>query len=38
MKFMHFKASCSYAALADLLELEGLDTEDDQIALDMGLP
>ena len=38
MKFMHFKASCSYAALADLLELKGLDTEDDQIALDMGLP
>lgn len=38
MKFMHFKASCSYAALADLLELEGLDIEDDQIALDMGLP
>lgn len=38
MKFMHFKASCSYAALADLLELEGLDTEDDRIALDMGLP
>ena len=38
MKFMHFKASCSYTALANLLELEGLDTEDDQIALDMGLP
>ena len=35
MKFMHFKASCSYTALANLLELEGLDTEDDQIALDM---
>ena len=38
MKFMHFKASCSYTALAELLELEGLDTEDDQIALDVGLP
>ena len=38
MKFMHFKASCSYAALAELLELEGLDTEDDQIAREIGLP
>ena len=35
MKFMHFTASCSYTALAELLELEGLDTEDDQIALDV---
>lgn len=38
MKYMHFKASCSYAALANLLELQGIDTEDRAIALEMGLP
>lgn len=38
MKYMHFKASCSYAGLANLLELAGVDTEDAQIALEMGLP
>ena len=38
MKYMHFNSSCSYAGLANLLELSGVDTEDYQIALDMGLP
>ena len=38
MKFMRFKASCTYTALAELLELEGLDSEVDQIAVDIGLP
>lgn len=38
MKYMHFKASCSYAALANLLELHGVETEDRTIALEMGLP
>ena len=35
---MHFKASCSYAALANLLEMQGYDTEDTIIALEMELP
>ena len=38
MKYMHFKASCSYAALAQIMELQGVDTEDVNIALDMKLP
>lgn len=38
MKYMHFKASCSYAALAILLEFQGVDTEDTAIALEMDLP
>ena len=38
MKYMHFNSSCSYAGLANLLALQGLETEDYQIALDMGLP
>lgn len=38
MKYMHFKASCSYAALANLLEMQGYDTEDTTIALEMELP
>lgn len=38
MKYMHFNSSCSYAGLANLLALQGVDTEDFQIALDMGLP
>ena len=38
MKYMHFNSSCSYAGLANLLELQGVETEDYQIALDMGLP
>ena len=38
MKYMHFKASCSYAALAAILELNGVDTEDYKIALEIKLP
>ncbi|MBQ7863169.1 MAG: class I SAM-dependent methyltransferase [Lachnospiraceae bacterium] len=38
MKYMHFNSSCSYAGIANLLELRGIDVEDDQIAFDMGLP
>lgn len=38
MKYMHFKASCSYAALAAMMEKRGVDTEDCQIALDVKLP
>lgn len=38
MKYMTFHSSCSYAGLANLLENYGLDVEDRQIALDMGLP
>ena len=38
MKYMHFKASCSYAALAAIMERNGVATEDYQIALDIKLP
>ena len=38
MKYMHFKASCAYAALATLMEPLGVDTEDHSIALETGLP
>lgn len=38
MKYMHFRASCSYAALASIMEQKGIDTEDFQIALEMKLP
>ncbi len=38
MKYMHFNSSCSYAGLANLLAMQGVDTEDYRIALDMGLP
>lgn len=38
MKYMHFNSSCSYAGLANLLELKGVDTEDDRIAGEMYLP
>ena len=38
MKYMHFKASCSYAALAAIMERNGVDTEDFQIALEIKLP
>lgn len=38
MKYMHFKASCSYAALAAMMEAKGVDTEDYKIALDIKLP
>ena len=38
MKHMHFRASCSYAALAAIMELNGVDTEDYKIALEIKLP
>ncbi len=38
MKYMTFNSSCPYAGLANLLEMHGIDTEDHQIVLDMGLP
>ena len=38
MKYMHFNSSCPYAGLANMLALQGYDTEDYQIALDMKLP
>ncbi|MBQ8161544.1 MAG: hypothetical protein IJ083_12480 [Clostridia bacterium] len=38
MKFMHFKASCSCAALAAIMEFHGMDTEDYKIALEIKLP
>lgn len=38
MKYMHFNSSCSYAGLANMLALQGFETEDYKIALDMGLP
>lgn len=38
MKYMHFKASCSYAALAAIMEIIGIDTEDYIIALEIQLP
>lgn len=38
MKYMHFKASCSYAALAAIIEMNGVDAEDYIIALDIKLP
>ena len=37
MKYMHFNSSCSYAGLANLLYLEGIDTEDFVIALAIDL-
>lgn len=38
MKYMHFKASCSYAALAEIMGIIGVDTEDYKIALEINLP
>lgn len=38
MKYMTFNSSCSYAGLANLLSFYGVDTEDRNIALEMGLP
>ncbi len=38
MKYMTFNSSCSYAGIANLLSLYGVDTEDRTIALEMGLP
>lgn len=38
MKYMHFNSSCSFTALAMLLEDKGINTEDTEIALEEGLP
>lgn len=38
MKYMHFNSSCSYASIANLLYLEGVDTEDYKIAKAINLP
>lgn len=38
MKYMTFNSSCSYAGLANLLALHGVDTDDRTIALSMKLP
>ena len=38
MKYMHFKGSCSYAGIANMLELSGYDTEDYIIANKIKLP
>lgn len=38
MRYMTFRASCSYAGLANLLALRGIETTDREIALEMGLP
>ena len=37
MKFMHFKASCSYAALAAIMERNGVDTENSRRIIDLLL-
>ena len=38
MKYMHFNSSCSYASIANLLYLKGIDTEDYMIAKAINLP
>nr|WP_311444881.1 hypothetical protein [Ezakiella coagulans] len=38
MKYMHFNSSCSYAAIANLLYLKGINTEDSVIAKTINLP
>ncbi|MBF1113817.1 MAG: hypothetical protein HXL55_06745, partial [Solobacterium sp.] len=38
MKYMHFKGGCSYAGIANMLELSGYDTEDYIIASKIKLP
>ena len=38
MKYMTFRASCSYAGLANLLAAHGIDTDDRSIAKAMHLP
>ena len=38
MKYMTFNSSCAYAGLANMLERFGIETEDREIALAMGLP
>lgn len=38
MKYMSFNSSCSYAGIANLLERNGIQVEDRDIALSMNLP
>ena len=38
MKYMHFRASCSFTALAEIMESYGVDVEDYTIAMEMKLP
>jgi len=38
LKYMTFNSSCSYAGIANMLEIRGVDTEDYKIALAMDLP
>lgn len=38
MKYMSFNSSFSYTGLANILLLNGVDTEDREIALEMQLP
>lgn len=38
MKYMHFNSSCSYASIANILYLKGIDTEDYMIAKAINLP
>lgn len=38
MKYMTFNSSCSYAGIANMLELYGVETSDRDIALTMKLP
>ena len=38
MKYMTFNSSCSYAGVANLLSLEGIDVSDRDIALGIGSP
>lgn len=38
MKYQTFNRSCSYASIANLLEVFGHETQDHEIAIEMGLP
>ena len=38
MKYMTFNSSCSYAGIANMLEQDGVNTTDREIALGMKLP
>ena len=38
MKYMTFNSSCAFAGVANMLAVWGVDQEDREIALGMGLP
>ncbi len=38
MKYMHFNSACSYAGLANQLDMAGINTEDTEIVKKIGLP